>query len=117
MLGDEVVRRPSFNATRAVPIVATRLTSIRGSPAVTGEINGEGEPTPRGKGQARNSLCAFSGLQDGVLPDDPQGPGTLRRRTANPTTTCTSRPAVCPSANGSTTALNTHIGRTLLRPT
>jgi hypothetical protein len=50
-----------------------------GGAAFAGEINGKGEQTPIGKGTARNSLCAFSGLQDGEGPDDPlSGPGHVQ---------------------------------------
>lgn len=47
--------------------------------AFAGEINGKGQQTPIGKGEARNSICAFSGLQDGEGPGDPlSGPGHVQ---------------------------------------
>jgi len=50
-----------------------------GSAAFAGEINGKGGSTPIGDGTARNSICAYSGLQDGEGPDDPaSGPGHVQ---------------------------------------
>ena len=50
-----------------------------GSAAFAGERTGGGEPTPVGDGTAKNSLCAFSGLQDGTGVTDPNaGPGHVQ---------------------------------------
>jgi hypothetical protein len=41
------------------------IVSATGGTAFAGEVNGNGEPTPINGGRA-NSICAFSGLEDGI---------------------------------------------------
>lgn len=58
-------------------LAAAMVVTMAGS-AFAGEINGNGESTPI-RGDAHNSICAFSGLQDGAGPGDPiSGPGHVQ---------------------------------------
>lgn len=46
---------------------------------LAGETNGNGDSTPVRDPDVPNSICAFSGLQDGSGPDDPNsGPGHVQ---------------------------------------
>jgi hypothetical protein len=77
--------------TAAATVFATAiLLGGAASTASAGEITGNGKPT---KGPAHaNSICVFSGLEDGGdFPGQPAGPGappqnwgTARRRSARP---------------------------------
>ena len=61
-----------------VAMLATAMVMTMAGSAFAGEINGNGESTPI-RGEAHNSICAFSGLQDGAGPDDPiSGPGHVQ---------------------------------------
>jgi hypothetical protein len=65
--------------TAAATVFATAiLLGGAASTASAGEINGNGQP-PGGEGLGAahaNSICAFSGLEDGGdFPDQPAGPG------------------------------------------
>ena len=58
-------------------LCAATVLGIGGS-AFAGEINGQGGDTPITEG-GPNSICAFSGLQDGTGPGDPvSGPGHVQ---------------------------------------
>jgi hypothetical protein len=59
--------------------VFTTITIGAGGSAIAGEVNGKGESTPVDGGNARSSICAFSGLQDGEFVGDPNaGPGHVQ---------------------------------------
>lgn len=57
-------------------ICAGSVLGLGTGSAFAGEINGNGESTPVRDPGVPNSICAFSGLQDGTGPEDPNsGPG------------------------------------------
>jgi hypothetical protein len=61
-----------------VAMLAAAMVMTMAGSAFAGEINGKGESTPI-RGHANNSICAFSGLQDGTGPGDPlSGPGHVQ---------------------------------------
>lgn len=61
-----------------IAMLAAVMVMAMAGTALAGEINGKGESTPI-RGHANNSICAFSGLQDGEGPDDPlSGPGHVQ---------------------------------------
>ncbi|MDF1595568.1 MAG: hypothetical protein P1T08_05665 [Acidimicrobiia bacterium] len=61
-----------------VAMLAAAMVMTMAGSAFAGEINGKGESTPI-RGDAHNSICAFSGLQDGDGPGDPiSGPGHVQ---------------------------------------